>query len=163
MTDAPDVRTLLAALEPPPKQRSSKWAKVEEYLGDIYAARDRGVPWSLIAQTLGVAGIEVTAVDLRVFVSKITRDPDKYPKPKGTRRRKKMVRKPANPRVASGAKPSDDRDADTLGSPGAATNEAGAVDVRPLHSKAPNDAVAASQSGSKPIDYAGIRRMNARK
>jgi hypothetical protein len=158
MTDAPDVRTLLAALVPPPKQRSSKWAKVEQYLGDIYAARDRGVPWALIAQTLGVAGIDVSAVDLRVFVSKIIRDPDKYPQPKGTRRRKKMVRKPASsgkPRVATAAKPSVDGDVNAPGS----ADEAGGADARPLQSKASNDAPVAS----KPIDYAGIRRMNARK
>jgi len=160
MTDAPDVRALLAALVPPPKQRSSKWARVEEYLGDIYAARDRGVPWALIAQTLKVAGIDVPAVDLRVFVSKIIRDPDKYPQPKGTRRRKKMIRKSGRsrtekPRVTTLAKPAVDGDA---GAPGS-TDAARAVDARPLPGKASNDAPAAS----KPIDYAGIRRMNARK
>jgi hypothetical protein len=57
------------------------------------------VPWALIAQTLGVAGIDVSAVDLRVFVSKITRDPDKYPQPKGSRRRKKIIRKPGSSRT----------------------------------------------------------------
>jgi hypothetical protein len=158
MTDAPDVRTLLAALVPPPKQRSSKWAKVEKYLGDIYAARDRGVPWALIAQTLGVAGIDVSAVDLRVFVSKLTRNTEKYPKPKGTRRRKKMVRKPTSsprPRVAARAKSSVDGD---INAPGG-IDEACAVDARPLQADASNDAPGAS----KPIDYAGIRRMNARK
>jgi len=118
------------------------------------------VPWALIAQTLGVAGIEVSAVDLRVFVSKIARDPDKYPQPKGTRRRKKSVRKPSSTRsvkrrVATAAKPSADGDANAAGT----TGEAGAADARPLGSKASNDASAAS----KPIDYAGIRRMNARK
>jgi hypothetical protein len=159
MTDAPDVRALLAALVPPPKQRSSKWAKVEEYLGDIYAARDRGVPWALIAQTLKVAGIDVSAVDLRVFVSKIIRDPDKYPQPKGTRRRKKMIRQSGSSRtkkrrVATLAKPP----VDGASAPGS-TDEARAVDARPLPGKASNDAPAAS----KPIDYAGIRRMNARK
>ena len=96
MTKSPDVRDLLSALEAPPKPRKEKWAKVEEYLAEIYAARDRRVPWAMIAQTLAGAGIEVSAVDLRVFVSKLKRDEKKYPGAKFGRITRKTVLRRSN-------------------------------------------------------------------
>ena len=68
------MRDLLIRLQRESKPRKEKWAKVQQYVTEICQARERGVAWSAIAETLNVDGIDVSAVSLRLFIAKFVRD-----------------------------------------------------------------------------------------
>jgi len=83
--DKPDVRDLLMNLKREPKPKNEKWMKVQSYLQEIHEARERGVTWSAIAETLQVGGIDVSAVGLRGYVTKQNRDGKKTSRSNATR------------------------------------------------------------------------------
>ncbi len=72
MKETSNVRELLRSLQPEGKPRKEKWTKVITYLPEISQARERGVTWAMIAQTLRADGIEVSAAHLRLFISRMT-------------------------------------------------------------------------------------------
>ena len=72
MKETSNVRELLRSLQPEEKPRKEKWTKVITYLPEISEARERGVTWAMIAETLRANGIEVTAAHLRLFISRMT-------------------------------------------------------------------------------------------
>ena len=81
----PDVRDMLMNLKREIKPKKEKWMKVQSYLQEIHEARDRGVTWSAIAETLQVGGIDVSAVGLRGYVTKQNRDGKKTSRSNATR------------------------------------------------------------------------------
>jgi hypothetical protein len=119
MAEARDVNEILSELQVPPKPRKEKWRRVEACFKGIYAARDKGVPWPLIAQTLTEAGIDVSAADLRVFMSKIERDMKQYPQSGISHKpRKKVMRKTTRSSgVKSAVKPKSKTEEVPAGSP----------------------------------------------
>jgi hypothetical protein len=157
MSEAQDVEAVLSKLQAAPKSRSAKWARVKASLGPIFEARDRGVSWHAIAEALREVGIDVHHESLRIFARKNTRDLKAYPRtiagPSKRRRSKKQTEATKNeaslePVAAAEAQLESELQAQLP------------ADPPPTAETAP---VPKSGSTSNPSEFAGIRRLNARK
>jgi hypothetical protein len=158
MTEAQDVAAVLSKLQASTRTRTEKWAKIEASLGPIFAARDRGVSWHAIAEALREVGIDVHRETLRLFVQRHPRDLKAHPRtiagpPKRRRRLNARTRATkSNAALAPGVAENPQLETEPPAQVPA--------DPPPTMQTAP---VPKSGSTSKPSEFAGIRRLNARK
>jgi hypothetical protein len=169
MTEAQDVAAVLSKLEASTRTRTEKWARIEASLGPIFAARDRGVSWHAIAEALREVGIDVHRETLRLFVQRHPRDLKAYPRtiagPPKRRRRRLNARTKATTSdadLASGVTENPELE------PVAADNAQLESELKaqlPATPPPTTETAPAPKSGStsNPSEFAGIRRLNARK
>jgi hypothetical protein len=158
MTEAQDVAAVLSKLEASTRTRTEKWARIEASLAPIFAARDRGVSWQAIAQALREVGIDVHHESLRLFVRDHPRDLKAYPRtiagPPKQRRRLNARTRATKSDAALAPSVAENPQLETA--PPAQLP----ADLPPTMQTTP---VPKSGSTSKPSEFAGIRRLNARK
>jgi hypothetical protein len=158
MTEAQDVAAVLSKLQASTRTRTEKWARIEASLGPIFAARDRGVSWHAIAEALREVGIDVHRETLRLFVQRHPRDLKAHPRtiagPPKRRRRLNARTKATKSDAGTASVVADNSQLDS--EPPARLP----ADLPPLSPTAP---VQKSGSTSNPSEFAGIRRLNARK
>jgi hypothetical protein len=151
MSDTKIVEAVLAKLQAPTRTRSKKWATVEANLQYIIDARRRRASFRAISEALGEVGIEVHPETLRLFVTKHPRYRESLPKaselskhsPKNYRGANRVAKARKTEKQIQGA---NEKQAEAKSEPSSAT---------------------VVRSPSKPVmnpnDFAGIRRLNARK
>jgi hypothetical protein len=157
MSETKTVETVLARLQAPTRTRSKKWATVESNLQYIIDARRRRASFRAIAEALGEVGIEVNPETLRLFVTKHPRYRESLPKASELSNTFPKNRRGTN-RVAKARK---------------IEKSLQDVSEKQAESKTEPLTVAAAVVSSppkpvakpimKPNDFAGIRRLNARK
>jgi hypothetical protein len=154
ITKMKTVEEVLSKLERSTRTKSEKWVTIESNLQYIIDARRRGVSFRAISKALVEAGIEVQPATLRVFVTKQSRYLEAFPK--------------ASERSNT---PSKNRQSTRRVSKERKTEKPlqGADEKQAAEPKTEPSTVTASvvSSPPKPImnpnDFAGIRRLNARK
>jgi hypothetical protein len=156
MSEAQDVEAVLSKLQAAPKSRSAKWARVKASLGPIFEARDRGVSWHAIAEALREVGIDVHHESLRIFARKNTRDLKAYPRTIAGPSKRRRSRKQTETKNEATLEPVAAAEAQLESELQAQLP----ADPPPTAETAP---VPKSGSTSNPSEFAGIRRLNARK
>jgi hypothetical protein len=151
MSETKTVEAVLAKLQATPRTRSKKWATVEANLQYIIDARRRRASFRAISEALVEVGIEVKPETLRLFVTKHPRYRESLPKSSELSNTSSKNRRGIK-RVAKAKK-----------------SEMKIQDVNEKQTEAKSEPLSATVVSlpPKPImnpnDFAGIRRLNARK
>lgn len=153
ITTMKTVEEVLSKLKRSTRAKSEKWVTIESNLQYIIDAKRRGISFRAISKALVEAGIEVQPATLRVFVTKQPRYLEAFPKASErsntpSKNRQSTKRASKERKTEKQLQDGNEKQAEPKTEPSTVT-------------------AAVVSSPSKPImnpnDFAGIRRLNARK
>lgn len=140
MAKTKTVAEALANIKGSIRTKSEKWITIEANMKYIIEAKRRRASFRLISEALGEAGIEVKPDTLRVFLTKHPRYLEAFP----TRTKRASKERKTEKQLQDG----NEKQAEPKTEPSTVTASVVSLPPKPI---------------MNPNDFAGIRRLNARK